>query len=92
MRPLRATSYKSIPGKYYGTPKELWGFRSERGAGSRAAIAHQFLEANRTTLGITSALDRLDVARRRSCSGTRPAGCSIRPGACASTARGPAPS
>src|SRR5690242_13359314 len=63
MRPLRARSYKSIPGKYYNTPKELWGFQSERGAGSPAAIARDFLEANRTTLGITSALDRLDVAR-----------------------------
>lgn len=63
MRPLRAKSYKSIPGKYYNTPKELWGFQSERGAGSPAAIARDFLEANRTTLGITSALDRLDVAR-----------------------------
>ena len=63
MRPLRAKSFKSIPGKYYNTPKELWGFRAERAAGSPSAIAEAFLEANRKTLGITSALDRLDVAR-----------------------------
>jgi hypothetical protein len=63
MRPLRAKSYKSIPGKYYNTPKELWGFRTERGAGSPSAIAREFLEANRKTLGIASELDRLDVAR-----------------------------
>ena len=63
MRPLGAKSFKSIPGKYYQTPKELWDFRSERGDGPPAAIARRFLEANRETLGITSALDRLDVRR-----------------------------
>jgi len=63
MRPLAAKSFKSIPGKYYQTPKELWGFQSERGDGPPAAIARRFLEANRETLGITSALDRLDVRR-----------------------------
>lgn len=63
MRKLRARSFKSIPGKYYRTPKELWGFRSDRGDGSPAAIARTFLDANHETLGITSALDRLDVRR-----------------------------
>jgi hypothetical protein len=63
MKPLGAKSFKSIPGKYYQTPKELWDFRSERGDGPPAAIARRFLEANRETLGITSALDRLDVRR-----------------------------
>src|SRR6266436_9773930 len=63
MRKLRAKSFKSIPGKYYRTPKELWGFRSDRGDGSPSTIARTFLEANRETLGITSALDRLDVRR-----------------------------
>ena len=63
MRKLRAKSFKSIPGKYYRTPKELWGFRTDRGDGSPAAITRTFLETNRETLGITSALDRLDVRR-----------------------------
>ena len=63
MRKLRAKSFKSIPGKYYRTPKELWGFRTDRGDGSPSAIARTFLETNRDTLGITSALDRLDVRR-----------------------------
>ena len=63
MRKLRAKSFKSIPGKYYRTPKELWGFRSDRGDGSSSTIARTFLEANHATLGITSALDRLDVRR-----------------------------
>ena len=63
MRKLTAKSFKSIPGKYYRTPKELWGFRSDRGDGAPSAIARAFLEANHETLGITSALDRLDVRR-----------------------------
>src|SRR5882724_4858616 len=63
MRKLGAKSFKSIPGKYYGTPKELWGFRSDRGDGSPPAIALTFLEANHETLGITEALARLDVRR-----------------------------
>lgn len=63
MRKLTAKSFKSIPGKYYRTPKELWGFRSARGEGSPRAIARAFLEANHEILGITSALDRLDVRR-----------------------------
>ena len=63
MRKLGAKSFKSIPGKYYDTPKELWGFRSDRGDGTPSTIANTFLEANRETLGITSALDRLEVRR-----------------------------
>src|SRR5512138_1059526 len=63
MKKLTAKSFKSIPGKYYRTPKELWGFRSDRGDGAPSAIARAFLEANHETLGITSALDRLDVRR-----------------------------
>ena len=60
MRKLGVKSFKSIPGKYYDTPKELWGFRSDRGDGTPSTIANTFLEANRETLGIMSALDRLE--------------------------------
>lgn len=63
MRKLGAKSFKSIPGKYYDTPKELWGFRSDRGDGSPSTIAGKFLAANHETLGITSAVARLDVRR-----------------------------
>jgi hypothetical protein len=63
VRKLGAKSFKSIPGKYYDTPKELWGFRSDRGDGVPSTIANAFLEANRETLGITSALDRLEMRR-----------------------------
>ena len=63
MKKLRTQTFKSIPGKYYATPKELLGFRSNRWAGPPAAIARAFLEANRETLGIAAALDRLEVRR-----------------------------
>ena len=63
MRKLGARSFKSIPGKYYDTPKELWGFRSDRGDGTPSRIARAFLEANRETLGIAQALARLDLRR-----------------------------
>jgi hypothetical protein len=63
MKALTASAFKAIPGKSYATPQELWGFRSERGRGTPRSIAWQFLEANREHLGISSALDRLDLRR-----------------------------
>ncbi len=52
MKKLNRIAYKIEPGKYYDTPKELWGFRSEPGSGSPTAIARDFLEANREALGL----------------------------------------
>jgi len=63
MKPLETREFKAIPGQSYGTPKELWGFRSDRGKGTPRSIAWQFLEANREHLGIKSELDRLDLRR-----------------------------
>jgi len=63
MRALATGTFHAIPGKNYATPKELWGFRSERGTGTPRAIAWEFLSANRELLGITSELDRLDLRR-----------------------------
>ena len=63
MRALSARSVKTIPGKHYDTPKELWGFRSDRGRGTPRDIAWQFLRANQERLGISSALDQLEVRR-----------------------------
>lgn len=59
MKPLPPGSFKAIPGKHYATPKELWDFRSDRGRGTSRHIAWEFLQANRSILGIASALDRL---------------------------------
>jgi hypothetical protein len=63
MRTLAAGAFHAIPGRSYATPKELWGFRSERGGGTPRGIAWAFLQANREHLGITSELDRLDLRR-----------------------------
>ena len=52
MKKLDRRSFKVVPGRYYATPKELWGFRSDRGEGPPVRIAKAFLEANRETLGI----------------------------------------
>ncbi len=52
MRKLDPRSFKVVPGRYYQTPKELWGFRSERGDGPPDRIARAFLEAHADTLGI----------------------------------------
>lgn len=52
MRTLGRRSYKVVPGRYYETPKELWGFRSDRGDGPPARIARAFLEAQADILGI----------------------------------------
>ena len=52
MRTLGRRSYKVVPGRYYETPKELWGFRSDRGDGPPARIARAFLEAHAEVLGI----------------------------------------
>jgi hypothetical protein len=63
VRALAARAFKAIPGKNYATPKELWGFRSDRGGGTPRGIAWEFLQANREHLGITSELERLDLRR-----------------------------
>jgi hypothetical protein len=52
MKPLSPRSFKFVPGRYYGTPKELWGFRSARGGASPVSTAHDFLAANAQLLGI----------------------------------------
>lgn len=52
MKPLDPRRYKIVPGQYYGTPKELWGFRSAPGRGRAVAIARDFLAAHADLLGL----------------------------------------
>jgi hypothetical protein len=33
MQKLGKGSYQTVPGEYYGTPKEIWGFRTAMGEG-----------------------------------------------------------
>ncbi len=63
MKPLDTRRYKVVPGRYYGTPKEIWGFRSTPGRGTSEAIARDFLRVNAAQLGIAGIRGRLRHAR-----------------------------
>jgi hypothetical protein len=56
--------FKVVPGSFYGTPKELWGFRARPADGSPEAVAVRFLLAHADLLGLTG-LGR-DLAHRKS--------------------------
>ena len=45
--------FKVVPGRYYGTPKELWGFRARPAGGSPEAVAVRFLLAHAELLGLS---------------------------------------
>lgn len=45
-------TFRSVPGTAYGTPKEVWGFRTKPRRGSPAKIAASFLKANADLLGL----------------------------------------
>jgi hypothetical protein len=63
MRPLRKGSYRVVAGRYYGTPKELWGFRSQRAKAPPARTARAFLSAHRNLLGLHGVIGSLRPAR-----------------------------
>lgn len=63
MRALQPRSYKVVPGRNYGSPKEVWGFRSEPGAGTPRRIASQFLAANEALLRLQGLTSHLKVSR-----------------------------
>ncbi len=46
MKALKEGSFRIVPGRYYGSPKEVWGFRSARGTGTPQKIAKEFIRAN----------------------------------------------
>jgi len=52
MHRLDLATCKVVPGKHYGSPREIWGFRSRRGRGAATAIAQRFLGANAELLGL----------------------------------------
>jgi hypothetical protein len=63
MTSLQVRAYKVVPGRYYGTPKELWGFRLRPGRGSPVSIARAFVRANAALLGVEGIGRRLRLAR-----------------------------
>jgi hypothetical protein len=59
MKALRKTAYKAESGENYGTPKEIWGFRTARSRKPLLSIARDFLEANAELFGIHYELEGL---------------------------------
>jgi hypothetical protein len=64
MRPLRAKAYRSVPGVHYGTPKELWGFRTSARRGAPDAVAREFLSSNAGVLGLEPDLAGIKQVRK----------------------------
>jgi len=52
MAPRAAGRFKVVPGSYYGTPKELWGFRTRPERAAPEAVAYRFLVDNAALLGL----------------------------------------
>lgn len=63
MRPLQTDQYQVVPGDHYGTPKELWGFRTRPSSSSSTAVATDFLLSNAALLGLEP--DLASVERQR---------------------------
>lgn len=64
-------SYKVVPGAWYGTPKEVWGFRSPGGGGSASEVARRFLNAHTELIGLEGIGSHLRQARIiKSCGAT----------------------
>ena len=59
---LKGGRYRSVRGEHYGTPKEVWSFRTPRSAASPERAARDFLAANAGLFGLEPGLRGL---RRR---------------------------
>ena len=64
IKQLGARAFRTVPGRSYGTPKELWGFESDRGRGTPEEIALEFLRVNAGLLGIEDEIESLTLRRR----------------------------
>jgi Zn-dependent metalloprotease len=54
MDSMKLKTFKTVPGRHYGTPKEIWGFRTKRRRGKPVRIAKQFLDDNEDQLALKS--------------------------------------
>ncbi len=52
MESLRLRKFKIVAGTHYGTPKEVWGFRTKSRRGNPVNLARKFLDANQDLLGL----------------------------------------
>jgi hypothetical protein len=60
---LKLGRHKSVPGEHYGTPKEVWGFRTAAARGSPQGAARAFLGANADAFALERNLKGLRVQR-----------------------------
>lgn len=60
---LRPRGYRQVPGEIYGTPKEVWGFRTPAREGSPQAIAREFLVANAALFELEQDVTELEVQK-----------------------------
>ena len=63
MRPLKRGTYKQVKGKHYGTPKEVWDFRTASSKAPPRRIARDFISANTDLFGLDADLANLEVQR-----------------------------
>jgi hypothetical protein len=64
MKALRKGQFKRVTGDFYGTPKELWGFRTPRTAAPAETIARRFLNANDALLRVPSGRRELQMQKK----------------------------
>jgi Zn-dependent metalloprotease len=60
---LQKNQYQAMPGKYYGTPKEIWGFRTRASRRPAKAVALGFLDANRALFELEDDLSNLQLRK-----------------------------
>src|SRR5258706_15759729 len=60
---LKRGGYKTVPSKYYRTPKELWSFRTRATGGSPEGIAREFIVANAALFRLEEGVSELAVQR-----------------------------
>jgi len=60
---LKRGQYKKVPGEFYGTPKEVWGFQTKTDSRSPQEIARSFLKVNTDLFGLEPDLAGLQVRR-----------------------------
>jgi len=63
MKPLEPGAFRTVAAEHYGTPKEVWGFRTRPESGGPVRIARRFLRANQSLLGLEGLLGALPTAR-----------------------------
>ena len=60
---LKRGFYKAVAGRYYGTPKEVWNFRTASGGGSPESIARDFVVTNAALFKLEQGVSELALQR-----------------------------